>query len=131
MEVATRAGALTSRYFGETEELLPRYGWYAMNSKQRTWPVGSLKPNDWGLFDVLGNVYTWCQESYQDYPVPKDDEIYEDKEDNFSLINSPGRVLRGASFTSLASFLRSAFRISNVPTYRYIYVGFRPARTFR
>src|SRR5207237_9923946 len=51
VEYATRAGAMTSRYFGETEELLPRYAGYAKNSQERAWPVGSLKPNDLGLFD--------------------------------------------------------------------------------
>ena len=63
MEYATRAGAVTSRYYGETEELLAKYAWYIKNSKEKTWPVGSLKPNDLGLFDVQGNVFTWCQEA--------------------------------------------------------------------
>ena len=65
MEYATRAGAVTTRYYGETEELLPKYAWYNKNSQDRTWPVGSMKPNDLGLFDVQGNVFTWCQERYQ------------------------------------------------------------------
>jgi formylglycine-generating enzyme required for sulfatase activity len=68
MEVVTRAGALTSRYYGETEDLLPKYAWYTKNSQEKTWPAGSLKPNDLGLFDVQGDVYTWCQESYKRYP---------------------------------------------------------------
>ena len=46
MEYVTRAGSVTRRYFGETEDLLPKYAWYTKNSKERTWPVGSLKPND-------------------------------------------------------------------------------------
>ena len=46
MEYATRAGALTSRYFGETEDLLAKYAWYFMNSRKRTWPVSGLKPNN-------------------------------------------------------------------------------------
>jgi serine/threonine protein kinase/formylglycine-generating enzyme required for sulfatase activity len=62
VEYATRAGAVTSRYYGETEELLEKYGWYSKNGKERTRPVGSKKPNDLGLFDLHGNVYTWCQE---------------------------------------------------------------------
>src|SRR5262249_36181670 len=70
VEYAPRAGAVTSRYYGETEELLERYGWYLKNSKDRTWPVGGKKPNDLGLFDLHGNVYTWCQEKLQsDYPT--------------------------------------------------------------
>jgi formylglycine-generating enzyme required for sulfatase activity len=43
-EYACRAGALTSRYYGETEELLVKYAWYLQNSEDRTWPVGSKKP---------------------------------------------------------------------------------------
>ena len=69
MEYATRAGAVTSRYYGETEELLAKYAWYRRTRRRQTWPVGSLKPNDLGLFDVQGNVFTWCQESYKDYPA--------------------------------------------------------------
>ena len=66
IEYATRAGAVTSRYFGETEELLPKYAWYLTNGRRDTSPVGMLKPNDFGLFDMQGNVFTWCQESYGD-----------------------------------------------------------------
>ena len=65
IEFATRAGSVTSRYYGETEELLPKYGWYNKNGRDRSWPVGSKKPNDLGLFDVNGNVFTWCQERIQ------------------------------------------------------------------
>ena len=61
-EYACRAGAATSRYYGRSEELLVRYAWYSVNSKERTWPVGSLRPNDLGLFDMHGNVWNWCQD---------------------------------------------------------------------
>jgi eukaryotic-like serine/threonine-protein kinase len=129
VEYATRAGAVTSRSYGETEELLERYGWYSKNSKGRTWPVGSKKPNDLGLFDLHGNVYTWCQERYQDYPTSKEGERIEDKEDSLSIISTDFRVLRGGSFSRSAVAVRSAFRIWVAPTNRYAYVGFRPART--
>jgi formylglycine-generating enzyme required for sulfatase activity len=130
MESACRAGAVTSRYYGESEELLARYGWYFQNSKERTWPVGSKKPNDLGLFDMHGNVYTWCQESYKDYPAPKDGGAVEDKEDDLSINSQTGRVLRGGSFYYPASLVRSAIRFRYVPTNRLDFVGFRPARTF-
>jgi formylglycine-generating enzyme required for sulfatase activity len=61
MEFATRGGSVTSRYYGETEELLSNYAWYNKNGRDRSWPVGGKKPNDLGLFDVRGNVFTWCQ----------------------------------------------------------------------
>jgi serine/threonine protein kinase/formylglycine-generating enzyme required for sulfatase activity len=130
MEYATRAGALTSRYYGETEELLPKYAWYFENSRERTWPVGSLKPNDFGLFDTHGNVYTWCQERYKGYPQSKS-EGEEDKEDIYSINTQENRVLRGGSFLNPASNVRCANRGWGVPTDRSFNVGLRPARTYR
>ncbi|HUY31243.1 MAG TPA: SUMF1/EgtB/PvdO family nonheme iron enzyme, partial [Pirellulales bacterium] len=63
-EYACRAGATTARYFGETERLLGEYAWFTRNSQDR-WmlPVGSLKPNDWGLFDAYGNALEWCRDA--------------------------------------------------------------------
>ena len=62
-EYACRAGAATSRCYGETNELLGKYAWYLDDSQGRTHPVGSKKPNDFGLFDLHGNVWSWCQEA--------------------------------------------------------------------
>ena len=95
-----------------------------------TIPVGSLRPNPWGLFDVHGNVWSWCQESYKDYPKGQDSAIV-DKEDMLDIKDKDSRVLRGPSFNGRASFVRCALRYRNVPTYRSPNVGFRPARTFR
>jgi formylglycine-generating enzyme required for sulfatase activity len=131
MEYATRAGTITGRYYGETEYLLPKYAWYQKNSLERTWPVGSLKPNDLGLFDMHGHVSTWCQESYNDYPQKKDGGVTEDKEDGLVIVSTRGRVLRGGSFFDRAVMFRSAFRNSIVPSNSHIFVGIRPARTFR
>jgi formylglycine-generating enzyme required for sulfatase activity len=133
MEYATRAGAVTRRYYGETEELLPKYAWYQKNSQdqhwfERTWPVGSLKPNEFGLFDLQGNVFTWCQESYKRYL--QGDEAIEDKEDDLVVVSTQYRVLRGGSFLDLASYVRSAYRNSYLPSLRTYDVGFRAARTF-
>ena len=129
IEFATRAGSVTSRYYGETEELLPKYGWYNKNGRDRSWPVGSKKPNDLGLFDVHGNVFTWCQERIKAYPKSKENEAYEDEEDILS-ISLDNRLLRGGSYDVSASIMRSAFRIGVVPTYRSDGdVGLCPART--
>ncbi len=65
MEYACRAGAVSSRSFGDDPELLPRYAWFTKNSDSRTWPPGRLLPNDYGLFDILGNVREWCQDTYR------------------------------------------------------------------
>jgi formylglycine-generating enzyme required for sulfatase activity len=128
MEYATRAGSVTSRYYGETEELLPRYAWYQKNSRDRTWPVGSLKPNDLGFFDVHGNAYTWCQEKGTVYPKKGGGQI-EDKEDVYSINIQNGRALRGGSFALRASNVRSALRYIVAPADRIINFGFRPAST--
>jgi len=128
MEYSIRAGALTSRYYGETVELLDKYGWFVQNSKERSWPVGSLKPNDFGLFDMHGNVWCWCQENYQSYPG-NGAEAAEDKEDELAIAGASSRVLRGGSFGNPPSLVRSADRYNFVPAFRGNNGGFRPART--
>jgi formylglycine-generating enzyme required for sulfatase activity len=129
MEYATRAGALTNRYYGETDDLLPNYAWYLKNSQEKTWPVGSLKPNDFGLFDMQGNVFSWCQDRLMDYPSNQGEEI-EDTKDIFRIDDQDYRILRGGSFYYHASIVRSSFRGSSGPASRNGNYGFRPARTF-
>jgi eukaryotic-like serine/threonine-protein kinase len=126
MEYAIRAEATTSRYFGETEELLPKYAWYMKNSREKTWPVGMLCPNDFGLFDMHGDVSTWCEESYR--PYPSGEEVTEDKEDP-ALDKNLVRVVRGGSFDHNASGVRSAYRDYYSPTIGDVYFGLRVART--
>ncbi len=129
-EFACRAGAMTSRYYGETEELLGRYAWYTKNSQDRGMlPPGSLKPNDLGLFDMLGNATEWCQERVVYYNT--DLLFNNDKEDIGDISSEQSRVLRGGAFTLLPVFVRSAYRGRYVPAGRDLLVGFRPARTFR
>lgn len=127
MEYATRAAAVTSRYYGETDELLPKYAWYTKNSQEQIWPVGSLKPNDYGLFDAQGNVFTWCQESSGSYP---EGAAVHDGDDGGGVVKGTvSRVLRGGSFSNPASNVRSAVRGNYVPSNRNFLNGFRPART--
>jgi serine/threonine protein kinase/formylglycine-generating enzyme required for sulfatase activity len=130
-EYACRAGAVTSRYYGETDELLGGYCWYMQNSRERTWPVGSKMPNDLGLFDTHGNVFTWCQERYRPYPVERAGKALEDREEeDLSITSHESRVLRRGSFDTQAWNVRCAFRYGLIPTDRNFNVGFRPARTF-
>jgi hypothetical protein len=128
-EYACRAGALTSRSYGESEELLGKYGWYFQNSEERTWPVGSKKPNDLGLFDMHGNVWNWCQESYKSYPQGDEGKTFDDIEDLRSATQDD-RVMRGGSFGNPASIARSSYRVGIVPAFRNFYVGIRLAKTF-
>ncbi len=127
MEYATRAGSVTARYYGETDELLPKYAWHIKNSQEKTWPVGSVKPNDLGLFDTQGNVLAWCQEKFKAYP--EGNEAIDGTGDDIVVKSTDGRVYRGGSFGNPASDIRSAFRNFNVPTNRRITIGFRLAKT--
>ena len=129
VEYATRAGAVTSGYYGETDELLAKYAWYNKSSKGKPQPVGTLKPNDLGFFDLQGNVFIWCQESSKPYPSLKGDQTAVDHEDGPEVSNNAGRALRGGSYDAQASYVRSASRINNVPTFGAFDFGFRPART--
>src|SRR5262249_2345702 len=61
-EYACRAGSTTGWSLGEAEDLLGRYAWYVLNSPSRSQPVGLLRPNDLGLFDLHGNAWEWCQD---------------------------------------------------------------------
>lgn len=129
-EFACRAGTESSRYYGEADQLLGNYAWYINNSDIRTWPTGSLKPNDLGLFDMQGNVQEWCQERYVDYSgIPSAFSV--DTEDGEAVRNTARRVLRGGSFGVRASELRSAYRNFNRPLNRYNNSGFRLARTHK
>jgi formylglycine-generating enzyme required for sulfatase activity len=133
-EYACRAGAVTSRYYGETEELLGKYAWYTKNSQDRGMLVpGGLKPNDLGLFDMLGNAWGWCQDGIFYYPPGQHGTAAVDKEyngDMKDIQDSLGRVLRGGAFALPAVLVRSAQRYGGAPAVHYDVVGFRPARTF-
>jgi formylglycine-generating enzyme required for sulfatase activity len=129
-EYAARAGTKTSRYYGSSLELLPRYAWSPNNAKERTRPVGQLKPNDFGLFDMHGNVWTWCLDTSSSYPGGTRDRPVLDKEDLRPVTDRLSRVMRGASFSVHPGFVRSAFRNSGPPSFLNNTVGVRVARTW-
>jgi formylglycine-generating enzyme required for sulfatase activity len=141
-EYAARAGSTTARFYGASEGYLKEYAWYAANpptkkddpvdpnDPQRTWPVGQLKPNDLGLFDVYGNVWEWTQNRMH----RSAGEIRDDAEDQVLVVtDSTARPRRGGGFPYGAAAMRSAGRgtINAFPTTRRDNVGFRIARTLR
>jgi serine/threonine protein kinase/formylglycine-generating enzyme required for sulfatase activity len=128
MEFATRAGAATSRYFGDSDELLSGYAWYVPNCDGSVQPGGRLRPNDFGFFDMHGNLWNWCQEKKQDYLPTQRGQVFEDKEFDLDL-GTEARVLRGGCYTDHAPGLRSAHRWSKQPTTGSNIIGFRVART--
>ena len=113
-ECACRAGALTSRYYGEPIELLRKYAWYVFNADYRSHKVGNLKPNDWGLFDMHGNVWNWCHE---DGANIGDTEIH--------------AMIRGGAYVDAPAEVRAACRFQILPERITSYSGLRPVRTFR
>lgn len=129
-EFACRAGSNTDFSCGQTEELLTEYCWYFENTNQldASRPVGTRKPNDFGLFDMHGNVNEWCQDSYGlllDSPLPKVDGATVD-----SGVYSHC-VVRGGSIKYPATGALSYRRLRWAGTLFAPDCGFRIARTLR
>jgi formylglycine-generating enzyme required for sulfatase activity len=140
-EYACRAGAVTSRHYGEADDLLGKYVWQTNNSLGRAMLPGApgslgvrgdcLKPNDFGLFDMLGNAMEWCQDSPKDYRPAADGKPSEDTEDLEEINDHRARVWRGGSLLSPSRRVRCAYRGWGAPSGHVLDVGFRPARTIR
>lgn len=123
-EYATRAGG-TGRYcFGEDEGELGAYAWYAGNSGEKTHPVGQLKANAWGLYDVHGNVWEWTQDWYSDSYYASSPGT-----DPVGPTSGSRRVDRGGSWGNSAYYARAAYRDNFTPGYRLISLGFRLSRS--
>jgi eukaryotic-like serine/threonine-protein kinase len=129
-EYACRAGAVTSRYYGNSIALLDAYARYQANGKEHAWKCGSLFPNDLGLFDVLGNIFEWCQDN-QGASKPLRKGIYNDIiSTSASVVEKDPRIHRGGTVGNPPAIVRSANRAWNAPAYRNSFYGFRPARTY-
>jgi serine/threonine protein kinase/formylglycine-generating enzyme required for sulfatase activity len=129
-EYACRAGAVTARYYGETEELLGQYAWYTKNSHDKEMlPGGSLKPNDFGMFDMLGNAVEWCHDLAVFYPILGHESDIRDNKNIEYVYSRQSRVLRGGAFSFQPLGVRCAFRYTGGPGGRVSNAGVRPART--
>jgi formylglycine-generating enzyme required for sulfatase activity len=122
-EYACRAGTSTRYSFGDGEDALKDFGWYRANSKGEDPPVGRKRPNAWGLYDMHGYVWEWCQDGW--HPTydgaPTDGSAWEaagDKE----------RIIRGGSWADSADTCRSAYRHHAPADHRSDTIGFRCVR---
>ena len=126
-EFACRAGTSTRFYSGDSASDLERVAWYRENSgNDGTHSVGEKDvPNDFGLYDIHGNVQEWVEDDYHT--------TYEGATRNGSAwINEPERsakkVIRSCSFRDTPMQCRSAARRGEDPSTRYFNLGFRPAK---
>ena len=119
-EYACRAGTTTRYSFGDSESRLDNYAWYKDNSGSKTHPVGKMKPNPYGLYDMHGNVYEWVQDKWHsDYDgAPTDGSAWESGDD-------ANRVLRGGSWHNNARYCQSADRNGVIPGAHHAGIGFR------
>jgi formylglycine-generating enzyme required for sulfatase activity len=146
-ELLCRSGTITSRPFGYSLELLPRYACTWLNSDNRTFPVGQKLPNELGLFDMLGNMYEWCHDgpdlAQKDncpiYPLgtveaPAQDLLHEQLLDGPEHVRGEPeahRMLRGSAFDYAPTKARSAHRYIARLNLEHSYVGFRIVRTIK
>jgi len=126
-EYACRAGTTTEYHFGDriTPDQVNYDGNHPWNGspqgayRQQTTDVGSFPANAWGLFDMHGNVWEWCQDVYAAY-----DDADQVDPVNLSEHSNDRRVLRGGSWLYYARNCRAAFRGRITPDFRF-FVGFR------
>ena len=121
-EYACRAGMAGLFPWGDDIGKQGEHVWFRDNSDSKTHPVGQKRPNAWELYDMLGNVWEWCADWY-------DEKYYA----SLPAADPPGppkasyRVIRGGSWYSYARSCRPAFRFGYAPGSRIGYLGFRVA----
>ena len=124
-EYACRAGTTTRFYWGDDPNYtqITDYAWYDSNSGNTTHPVGQKTPNSWGLYDMSGNVFEWCQDWYGSYAAGA-------QTDPTGPSTGLYRTIRGGNWTNNAADCRAASRSyahDYAPDYRCSNLGFRLA----
>jgi len=118
-EYACRAGTQTAYFFGSDASKLTDYAWFDKNSGRHPHPVGQKRPNPWGLYDMCGNVWQWCNDFY------KVDYYQEAPQEN---PNGPkegqSKVVRGGAWKFSAQNCRSGYRYYENPGYVDVCFGY-------
>jgi formylglycine-generating enzyme required for sulfatase activity len=122
-EYACRAGTTTYYYNGDNESDLARAGWYMKNSGQRTHQVGEKEPNNFGLYDMCGNVSEWVEDDWHDscQGSPCNGSAWVDDPRGLA------RVIRGGAWSSSEVFCRSIARGEEIEERKESFVGIRLA----
>ncbi len=122
-EYAARANSQGPYYFSSEDGGLSQCAWHRKNSGGETQPVGQLKPNAWGLYDMLGNVHEWCQDWF-------DRNYYTQSPGNDPSGPAAGlaKALRGGDWGSAKWYCRCASRSLSSPDRRSNRLGFRLVR---
>jgi formylglycine-generating enzyme required for sulfatase activity len=118
-EYACRAGTSSPYFFGETPSKLGGYAWFDKNSGGHPRPVGEKQPNPWGLYDICGNLWEWCNDFYAvDYykqSAPKDPT---------GPREGKTKVVRGGAWRFNAENCRSGYRYNENPGYADVCFGY-------
>ena len=123
-EYACRAGTDTA-YFWAGDSINGAYCWYYVNDSMTTHPVATKLPNPWGLYDMLGNVFQWCNDWYELYGAGAQSNPTGPTSDTIN----DGRVQRGGAFDAgCPNDLTCAMRTYSEPNLRSTDVGFRCVR---
>lgn len=124
-EYVARAGSSQTYSFGNNEQILRDYGWYSHNADRQPHPVGQLRPNAWGVYDMHGNVSEWVHDWYGPYDREK---IIQDPKNPTGPSQGTYHIIRGGSWLSSAPECRSARRTKKLPGQSSNDIGFRLVR---